>query len=72
MALTVLELKKIKKQLETKKVEKAQTEQVAYNVGMTNVAESLTAQLRDVARAFFLEVWGQVLNTAGVSTESEF
>ena len=39
---------------------------------MTKVAESLIAQLRDVARAFCLEVWGQALNAAGVSTESKF
>ena len=29
------------------------------------------AQLRDVARAFCLEVWGQALTAIGVSTESE-
>lgn len=38
---------------------------------MTKVVESLTAQLRDAARAFCLEVWGQALNPARVSTESE-
>ena len=38
---------------------------------MTKVAESLTAKLRDVARAFCLEVWGQALSTTGVSIKSE-
>ena len=38
---------------------------------MTKEAESLTAQLRDVAYAFCLEVWAQALNAAGVDTESE-
>ena len=35
------------------------------------MAESLTAQLRDVAQAFYLKVWGQTLTAAGVSDESE-
>ena len=38
---------------------------------MTKAAESLTAQLRDVACAFCLEVWAQALNAAGVDTESK-
>lgn len=49
----------------------SQAEQAAYNAGMTKAAKSLTAQLRDVARAFCLEVWGQVLNAAGVDADSE-
>ena len=71
MALTVVELKQVNKQLETKEKEKAKAEQAAYDSGMTKVVESLTAQLKDVARAFYLEVWGQALNVAGVDTESE-
>ena len=71
MDLTVLELKQIKKQLETKEAEKAKVEQAAYDAGMTKEVESLTSQLRDVARAFYLEVWGQALNAVGVSTKSE-
>ena len=59
------------KQLEAKDDEKAKVEQVAYDASMTKAAESLTAQLKDIARAFCLEVWGQALNAAGVSTESE-
>lgn len=35
------------------------------------MAKSLTAQLKDVARAFYLEVWGQALNAARISIESE-
>lgn len=38
---------------------------------MTKAAESLTTQLRDVARAFCLEVWGQALSAVGIGTESE-
>ena len=54
-----------------RKAEKAQAEQVAYDASMTKTAESLTAQLYDVARAFCLEVWGQALNAAKVDIESE-
>ena len=61
----------MQKQLETKDAKKAKAEQVAYDVGMTKAAKSLIAQLRDIARAFYLEVWGQALNSFGVSTESE-
>ena len=71
MALTVVELKQANKQLETKEKEKAEAEQAAYDAGMTKTAESLTAQLRDVAHAFCLKVWGQALNAAGVDTESK-
>ena len=38
---------------------------------MTKISHNLTAQLRDVARAFCLEVWGQALTAAGVSIELE-
>ena len=35
MALTVVELKQLNKQLEAKEAEKAQAEQAAYDAGMT-------------------------------------
>ena len=71
MALTAVELKQANKQLETKEKEKAEAEQVAFDTGMTEAAEILTTQLRDVARAFCLDLWGQALNVTGVDTESE-
>ena len=75
MALNMVELKQLQKQLqkqlEAKDAKKAKAEQVAYDAGMTKTAESLIAQLRDVARAFYLEVWGQALNAARISIESE-
>ena len=71
MALTVVELKQANKQLETKEKEKAEAKQAAYDAGMTKTVESLTAQLRDVAHAFCLKVWGQALNAAGVDIESK-
>ena len=71
MALIVVELKQTKKQLETKEAEISQAEHAAYDAGMTKAAESLTAQLREVARAFCLEVQDQALNAARVCTESE-
>ena len=49
----------------------AKAEQAAYDASMTKTAQNLTAQLRDVARAFCLEVWGEALNAAGVSIELE-
>ena len=38
---------------------------------MTKTAESLTTQLRDIARAFCLEVWGQALIAVEVNTKLE-
>ena len=38
---------------------------------MTKAIESFTVQLKDVARSFCLEVWGQALNAVEVSSESE-
>ena len=49
LALNMVELKQLQKQLEAKDAEKVKVEQTAYNAGMTKTAESLTAQLRDVA-----------------------
>lgn len=72
MTLTVVELKQTKKQLEAKEAEKSQAEQVAYDASMTKVAKSLTTQLRDVARAFCLEVWGQALNAGGLTPNQSF
>ena len=46
MALTVVELKQANKELEKMEKEKAETEQMAYDAGMTKAAESLTTQLR--------------------------
>ena len=56
MALTVVELKQANKQLEIKEKEKVEAEQAAYDDGMTKAMESLTAQLKDIVRAFCLEV----------------
>ena len=58
MVLTVVELKQANKQLETKEKEKAEAKQATYDADMTKAVKSLTAQLRDVAHAFCLEVWG--------------
>ena len=38
---------------------------------MIKTAQSLTAQLRDVAQTFCLEVWGQALTAAEVNIKSE-
>lgn len=39
---------------------------------MTKTTQSLTTQLRDVAWAFCVEVWGEALNTAGLVVDSSF
>ena len=38
---------------------------------MTQTTQSLTAQLRDVARALYLEVWGEAINAVGVGVDSD-
>ena len=58
LALNMVELKQLQKQLKAKDVEKAKVEQADYDSGMTKTAQSLTSQLRDIARAFCLEEWG--------------
>lgn len=59
------------KELEAKDAEKAKAEQAAYDVRMTKTTQSLAAQLRDIARAFCLEVWGEALNVTRVNANSE-
>ena len=71
MGLAMVKLKQQQKQLKAKDVEKAKAKQVAYDAGITKNAQSLTAQLWDIARAFCLELWGQALTIAGISTELE-
>ncbi|KAL0008119.1 hypothetical protein SO802_009621 [Lithocarpus litseifolius] len=71
LALAIEKTKQQQKQLKAKDIEKAKAEQAAYDAGITKTAQSLTAQLQDVARAFCLELWGEALNEAGVSTELE-
>ena len=38
---------------------------------MTKIAQSLSPQLWDAAQAFYVEVWGEALNAAGVNADSE-
>lgn len=59
------------KELEGKDVEKAKAEQAAYDASMNKTVKSLTAQLRDIARAFCLKVWGEALNAVRVDANSE-
>ena len=67
LALAKEQIKLQQKELEGNDAEKAKAEQVAYDAGMTKTTQSLTAQLRDVARAFYLEVWGEAINAIVVS-----
>lgn len=71
LALAIEKTKQQQKQLEDKDVEKAKAEQVAYDAGTTKTSQSLTAQLKDVARAFCAEVWSEAFNAAGVIVDSE-
>lgn len=57
--------------MEAKEAEKAQAEQAAYDAGMAKTIASLTAQFRDVGRAFSQEVWDEAMNAARVDPESE-
>ena len=65
------QIKLQQKELEGNDAEKAKAEQVTYDAGMTKTTQSLTAQLRDVARAFYLEVWGEAINAIVVGVESK-
>ena len=56
LALAIERTKLQQKQLEGKDVEKVKVEQVVYDASITKIALNLTAQLKDVARAFCLEV----------------
>lgn len=56
LALAIEQAKLQQKQLEGKGTEKAKAEQPVYDASMTKIAQSLTAQFKDVAWAFCLEV----------------
>ena len=55
----MVKVKQQQKQLKVKDAEKAKAKQAAYDLSMTKTAQYLTAQLKDVAQAFCLEIWGQ-------------
>ena len=61
--------KQQKKQLEDKDAKRAKAKQAAYDAGMIKTTQSLTAQLKDVARTFCAEVWSEFLNVAGVMAD---
>ena len=63
--------KQQQKLLEDKDAEKAKAEQATYDVGMKKIAQSLTAQFRDVARTFCAEVQNEAFNIAGVKADSD-
>ena len=56
LALAMEKTKQQQKQLEDKHAEKAKAEQATYDARKTKTAQSLTAQLKDVAQAFCVEV----------------
>lgn len=58
------------KEQNKKDSERQKAEQVAYDVGMNKIAQSLTAQLRDIAWTFWLKMGREALNAAGVNVES--
>lgn len=70
LALAKEQIKLQLKELEGKDAERVKAEQAAYDVGMTKTAQSLIAQLWDVTQAFWLEMWGETLNAAGVDASS--
>lgn len=71
LALAIEKTKQQQKQLKGKDAEKAKDEQAVYDAGMTKTTQSLTAQLRDVARVFCVEVWNEALNSIRVNVDSE-
>ena len=71
LALANEQIKCQQKQLEGKDAKKAKVEQAAYDTSMTKTAQSLIVQFRDVPWAFCLEVWGEALNTTGVSADAD-
>lgn len=71
MALIIVELKQVKKQLEAKEAEMSQAKQATYDASIMKASKSLRAQLRDVARVFCMEVWSKALSAIGISEDSE-
>lgn len=71
LALAIEKNKQQQRQLEEKDAEKAKAEQAMYDTGMKKTAQSLIAQLWDVARAFYAEVWGEALDVVGVNVDSK-
>lgn len=71
LALVLEKTKQLQKQLEEKDAKRAKVEQAVYDASITKTTQSLTAQLRDVARAFYVEVQGEAFNATRVSADFE-
>ena len=56
----------------TKKLEEAEKakKQDGYDVGVTKIEEALRAEVSEVYRFYYLQVWNEVLNQAGVESSS--
>lgn len=49
----------------------AQAEQAGYDVGMKETKDALRAQVTEVCRGYYLQVWTKALKLTGVDASSE-
>lgn len=60
------------KKLEEAEKTKDQTEQDGYEAGLVRTEEALKTEVSEVCRYYFLQVWNEALDQAGVEASSTF
>ena len=71
LAITQETIDSQKKELEKKIEEVAQAKQAKYDVGVKEIENALKAQVIEVCRSYYLQVWTEALNLAGVDASLE-
>ena len=66
------QIKVLMKKLEEAKKAKEQAEQDGYDVGVAETEEALKVEVSEVCKHYYLQVWNQALNQAGVEASSVF
>ena len=64
------QIKVLKKKLDDAEKAKDQAEQDGYDVGVAETEEALRAEVSEVCKAYYLQVWNEALNLARVEASS--
>ena len=71
LAITCEQIEAKKRELEKKKEALAKAEQSSYDTKVKETKDTLRAQVMGVSRGYYLQVWTEALNLAGVGSSSD-
>ena len=71
LAMAREQIKVLKKKLDDAEKARDQAKQDGYDMGIVEIEEALKVEVLGVYRAYYLQVWNEALNLAGVEASSE-